>query len=83
MIGAILISGFVAVMSSIFATFNNLAISKRFPGLEWEMAPGLPQDVFVRVICYRLVARLFYIQALFFWTVLAVLVVAVLLGVGG
>jgi hypothetical protein len=82
MLGAILIAGFVALVSSTLATFNNLALSKRFPGLEWEVIPHLAQDVYVRIVCYRLVARLFYIQALFFWLVFAVLVIAKLLGFG-
>ena len=82
MLGAILVAGFVAVMSSTLATFNNLSVSRRFPGLEWQATPDLAQDVVVRIACYRLAARLFYLQALFFWAVFGLLIVAKLLGVG-
>ncbi|HZQ01785.1 MAG TPA: hypothetical protein VFB13_19740 [Reyranella sp.] len=68
-------------MSSTVATWNNMAVSRKFPGLEWELSPDVPQDVFLRVTCYRLVARLFYIQALFFWAVLVVLVCAKVAGI--
>jgi hypothetical protein len=68
-------------MSSAVATFNNLAVTRKFPGLEWELNPDVPHDVFLRVTCYRLVARLFYLQALAFWAILVVLVVAKLVGV--
>lgn len=80
MVGAILVAGFVAVMSSIVATFNNLAVSRRFPGLEWEMAPSLAEDIFVRIACYRVVARLFYFQALLFWALFVALLALRLLG---
>jgi hypothetical protein len=80
MLGAILVAGFVAIISSTLATFNNLAVSKKFPGLEWEITPDLAEDVFMRIVCYRLVARLFYMQALFFWAIFVVLVIAKLLG---
>lgn len=82
MMGAILVAAFVAVMSSAVATWNNLAVVRKFPGLEWTLSPDVPQDIFLRVTCYRLVARLFYMQALFFWAVLIVLVGAKLLGIG-
>ena len=47
-----------------------------------EDASDMAQDVFVRIACYRLVARLFYIQALFFWALFAVLIIAKLFGFG-
>lgn len=77
-----MVAAFVAVMSSTVATWNNMAVSRKFPGLESELSPEVPQDVFLRVTCYRLIARLFYIQALFFWAALAVLVVVKVAGWG-
>jgi hypothetical protein len=75
MIGAILVSGFVAVMSSFFATLSNFLVARKFPGIGYEFDSELPETLFVRITCYRLVARLFYLQSLFFWTLLAVLLI--------
>ena len=78
--GAILVAGLVAVMSSTIATWNNLAVARKFPGLDWNIGPDVPQDIFLRVTCYRLVARLFYFQAIAFWAIFVLLVIAKLLG---
>ena len=79
MIGAILVTGFVAAMSSLLATLSNILIARRFPGITWESDPHLPEPLYVRITCYRLVARLFYYQSLCFWALLGVLVVLKLL----
>ncbi len=79
MIGAIVVVGVVALVSSAMATLNNWELARRFPGLRFEMGPDTPMDVYVRVTCYRLVAKLFYYQALVCWSTLVVLVLAHLL----
>ena len=58
MIGAIVVVGLVAAMSSAMATLNNWTVSRRFPGLPYDMSPDTPLDIYVRVTCYRLVAKL-------------------------
>jgi hypothetical protein len=73
MIGAILVSGFVAAASSLFATLSNFVIARKLPDVSEETISDLPEALFVRIACYRLVAKLFYLQALFFWLLFAVL----------
>ena len=73
--GAVLVSGFVALMSSLLATLSNVAIARNFPGIGWETDPELPEPLFIRITCYRLTARLFYYQALFFWVLSGLLIV--------
>jgi hypothetical protein len=75
MIGAILVSGFVAAMSSFFATLSNFVVARKFPDFGYELDPDVPEAVFVRITCYRVVAKLFYWQGLFFWTLFAVLLI--------
>lgn len=74
MIGAIVVVGLVAAMSSVVATLNNRAVARKFPGLPFDMSPDTPPDIYVRVTCYRLVARLFYYQSLIFWSLLVILI---------
>ena len=76
MLGATFVVGLVAVLSSALATSNNLALRKSFPGLEWEMVPSMTDDVFARVVCYRTIARIFYVQALFFWSLFGAMLIA-------
>jgi hypothetical protein len=73
MIGAIVVVGMVAVMSSAMATLNNWTLARKYPGMPFHMSPDTPADVYVRVTCYRLVARVFYYQSLIFWSLLAIL----------
>ena len=61
-------------MSSAMATLNNWTVSRRFPGLPYDMSPDTPLDIYVRVTCYRLVAKLFYYQSLVFWSLLVLLI---------
>jgi hypothetical protein len=75
MIGAIVVSGLVAAMSSIFSTLSNFVIARKFPGIGYELDTDLPESLFVRITCYRVVAKLFYLQALFFWLLCGVLVI--------
>ncbi len=74
MIGAIVVVGLVAAMSSAMATLNNWTVSRRFPGLPYDLSPDTPLDIYVRVTCYRLVAKLFYYQSLVFWSLLVLLI---------
>ncbi len=76
MTGALLVVGLVAIASSAIATWNNWAVARKFPGLPWDLNPDIPQDIYVRITCYRLAAKLFYYQALVFWAILALLVLA-------
>jgi hypothetical protein len=75
MIGAIVVSGFVAAMSSFLATLSNFVVARRFPGIGYELDADMPEPQFVRITCYRLVAKLFYLQALFFWLLCGVLLI--------
>ena len=74
MIGAIVVVAVVAVMSSGMATLNNWAVTRKFPGLPFDMSPDTPPDIYVRVTCYRVVAKLFYYQSLISWSLLAILI---------
>jgi len=74
MIGAIVVVGLVAAMSSAIATLNNWAVARKFPGLTYNLSPDTPLDIYVRVTCYRLVAKLFYYQSLVFWWLLVLLI---------
>jgi len=74
MIGAILVSGLAAAASSLFATISNFVIARKLPDVNYEPGAELPEALFMRVAGYRLVAKLFYLQALVFWAIFAVLV---------
>jgi len=73
MIGAILVSALAAVASSLFATLSNFVIARKDPELSSKAGSELPEAVFMHMTWYRLVARLFYLQALFFWALFAIL----------
>lgn len=79
MIGAIVVVGLVAAMSSAMATWNNWMVQRKFPGVSFDMSPDTPPDIYLRVTCYRLVAKLFYYQSLLFWWLLAALIGAELI----
>jgi hypothetical protein len=79
MIGAILVAGLVAAMSSLLATLSNILIARKFPGIAWDSDPDLPEPLYIRITCYRLVARIFYYQSLIFWTLLGLLGIVKLL----
>jgi hypothetical protein len=73
MIGAVLICGMVAAASSLFATLSNFVLARKFPELSYEPGSELPEALFIRIAWYRLIAKLFYLQALVFWFLFAVL----------
>jgi len=79
MIGAILVAGFVAAMSSVCATLSNFAIAQQLSDIGSDFEPDLPQPLFVRITCYRFVAKVFHRQALFFWILSGSLAVVELL----
>ena len=75
MIGAVLISGIVAAASSLFATLSNFVLARKFPEMSYEPGSELPEALFIRITWYRSIAKLFYLQALVFWFLFAVLLV--------
>ena len=73
MLGAILICGLVAVTSSAFATLCNFVLARKYPEFGYGSGAELPEALFLRITWYRLVAKVFYLQALFFWLFVAAL----------
>jgi hypothetical protein len=79
MIGAILVAGFVAAMSTVCATLSNFAIARQLSEIGAGFEADLPQPLFVRITCYRFVAKVFHRQAQFFWILCGSLAVVELL----
>ena len=75
MIGAILVAGSIAFVSSLLATLTNFTVSRKFPGIAYSTDPEIPEAMLLRISCYRLAAKLFYRQALCLWSLFGVLVI--------
>ena len=72
--GAIVTLGLLAVLASTLATTTNLLIARRFPGQDPRRDFYLATDRAYEIIGYRLVARVFYVEALVFWSLVLMLV---------
>jgi hypothetical protein len=75
MIGAIVVCGLAGALSSLVATLGNVVMARVVSGLAGELEAELPEPVFVRIACYRVIAKAFYLQALVFWGLFGVLTI--------
>ncbi len=75
LIGAIVTIVALAVISSSLATIGNLAIAREFPQGTLDFSRDILPDspAFVRFVQYRLLANLFYRQALALWALATLL----------
>lgn len=68
MLGAIVTVGILGLTASTMATIGNAVIARQFPWhKEGTGEADLPLDHFARLIRLRLMAKLFYLEALALW----------------
>ena len=75
MIGAILTTAAFALLSSMMAAIGNFAISRDFPDykVEQKLDTLLMSPSVSRFLQYRMMANIFYHQALVLWSLLGLL----------
>jgi len=74
MTGVIVIVAIQAVMASVIATVANLVIMRKFPGHDPRRDLYLPLDRAYEVVSYRLISRIFHIEAIVLWVACLLLV---------